>query len=71
MCVCLCCECRYLSGLGSLIPLELELLADLDTENRTGTLAGALSLHLQDQSVLNGSASSTEFNLVACSMLKD
>lgn len=71
MCVCLCCECRYLSGLGSLIPLELELLADLDTENRTGTLAGALSLQLQDPSVLNGSASSTEFNLVACSVFKD
>lgn len=69
MCVCLCRECGYLSGLGSLIPLELS--ADMDTENLTGTPVGALSLQLQDQSVLNGSASSIEFNLVAFSVLKD
>lgn len=69
MCVCLCCECGYLSGSGSLIPLKLS--ADMDTENLTGTYAGALSLQLQNQSVLNGSASSIEFNLVAFSVFKD
>lgn len=69
MCVYLCCECRYLSGLGNLIPLELS--ADMDTESLTGTSTGALFLQLHDQLVLNESASSTEFNLVAFSVLKD